>query len=123
MYSKKTHAAVYSWRETDLTYSMSAKPLTFIFTWQRLMGAQLPYGNNEGMQPFALALSVELSQNNGMVRRLSNCKRRWSQKENKQSNTYIHRISFLKAGSEITLTRLCVRKPDLQHRLSSEFYS
>lgn len=46
----------------------------FVFTWQRFMGAQLPYGNNEGMQPLALALSVELSQNNGVVRRLSHCR-------------------------------------------------
>lgn len=51
------------------------------------MGAQLPYGNNEGMQPLALALSVELSQNNGMVRRLSNCKRSGSQKEKSQHCT------------------------------------
>lgn len=42
-------------------YSMSANPSMLIFTWQRFMGAQLPYGNNEGMQAFALALSVELS--------------------------------------------------------------
>lgn len=46
---------------------MNAKPPEQIFTWQRFMGAQLPYGNDEGMQSFALALSVELSQNNGMV--------------------------------------------------------
>lgn len=48
------------------------------------MGAQLPYGNYEGMQAFALALSVELSQNDGMVRRLSNCKSSGSQKEYKK---------------------------------------
>lgn len=97
-----THAAEYSWRETVLTYSMSAKPLTLIFTWQRFVGAQLPYGNNEGMQPFALALSVELSQNNGMVRCLSNCKRNGSQGK-KKVNVLIYTES-LKAGSEMTLT-------------------
>lgn len=83
----KTHAAVYSWRETDLKFSMNAKPPEQIFTWQRFMGAQLPYGNDEGMQSFALALSVELSQNNGMVRGLSNC-RSGSQKKNKQHTYY-----------------------------------
>jgi len=72
---------------------MSAKPLTPIFTWQRFMGAQLPYRNNEGMQPFALALCVELSQNNGVVRCLSNCKRSASQKE-KSHSTYLNTQSL-----------------------------
>lgn len=67
MHIDRTPAAVSSERETFLF-------LMFVFTWQRFMGAQLPYGNNEGMQPLALALSVELSQNNGVVRRLSHCR-------------------------------------------------
>lgn len=43
------------------------------------MCAQLPDGDNEGVQAFALALGVELSQNNGVVRRLPNCNRSSSQ--------------------------------------------
>lgn len=78
---------LYIAEEKQIWFSMNAKPPEQIFTWQRFMGAQLPYGNDEGMQSFALALSVELSQNNGMVRGLSNC-RSGSQKKNKQHTYY-----------------------------------
>lgn len=53
------------------------------------MGAQLPYRNNEGMQSLALALSVELSQNNGVVWGLSNYRRNGSQKGNTQKAYFL----------------------------------
>lgn len=66
-------------------------------TWQRFMCAQLPDGDNEGVQALALALGVELSQDDGVVRRLPNCNGSRTQHRNTVRHT--HTLSL---SSEIT---------------------
>lgn len=86
-------------------------PWVWICTWQRFMCAQLADGDNEGVQAFALALGVELSQNDGVVWCLPNCNR------NSQTHLHTYRVLLLREPHHIT------RNPDWPHWMSPQSYS